>query len=60
MEALQAGVGKQGTADRLSAFVLHEVEAQIQGGQGGALSQALSKSLSPQVTDLVVTQIEGF
>lgn len=60
MEGLQAGVGQQGTANRLPAFVLHEVETQIQGGQGGALSQALSKTLSPQVTDLVVTQIEGF
>lgn len=60
MEGLQAGVGQQGMANRLPTFVLHKVEAQIQGGQGGALSQALSESLSPQVTDLVVTQIEGF
>lgn len=60
MEGSEALVDQQGTANRLPTFVIHEVEAQIQGGQGGALSQALSKSLSPQVTDLVVTQIEGF
>lgn len=60
MDGLQGGVGQQGTADCLPAFVFHAVEAQIQGDQGEVLSQSSSKSLSPEVTDLVVTQIEGF
>lgn len=60
MDGLQGGVGQQGMANRLPAFVLQAVEAQIQRGQGGVLSNGLSKSLSPLVMDLVVTQIEGF